>query len=173
MAPVGPVARLLAQIIVPVIAVVAKAIPEAYAQALANARKTGVKAAASEASSSSSSSSNNGGDNSSSSFNPLASMQTKNRIGKEEAMAILNIAPVDVEKDPQKILQQYEKYMNANQISNGGSFYLQSKIFRAKEMLEEYIQDQHQQQQQGSSKSSSTSSSSSSSSSSSPPSPSS
>jgi import inner membrane translocase subunit TIM16 len=41
---VGPFARLLAQIVVPVVAVLARALPAAYAQALQNARKAGVDA---------------------------------------------------------------------------------------------------------------------------------
>jgi import inner membrane translocase subunit TIM16 len=42
---VGPFARLLAQLVVPVVAVLARALPAAYAQALQNARKAGVDAA--------------------------------------------------------------------------------------------------------------------------------
>lgn len=42
---VGPLARLLAQLVVPVVAVLARALPAAYAQALQNARKAGVDAA--------------------------------------------------------------------------------------------------------------------------------
>jgi hypothetical protein len=41
----GPFVRLLAQIVVPVVAVLARALPAAYAQALQNARKSGVSAA--------------------------------------------------------------------------------------------------------------------------------
>lgn len=41
---VGPLARLLAQLVVPVVAVLARALPAAYAQALQNARKAGVDA---------------------------------------------------------------------------------------------------------------------------------
>jgi import inner membrane translocase subunit TIM16 len=44
MAPLGPLARLVAQVIVPVVAVLARAIPAAYAQALQNARKSGMDA---------------------------------------------------------------------------------------------------------------------------------
>lgn len=40
----GPLARLLAQLVVPVIAVLARAIPAAYQQALQNARKSGMDA---------------------------------------------------------------------------------------------------------------------------------
>jgi hypothetical protein len=42
---IGPLARILAQLVVPVIAVLARAIPAAYGQALQNARKAGVGAA--------------------------------------------------------------------------------------------------------------------------------
>jgi hypothetical protein len=43
---VGPIARILAQIVVPLVAVLARAIPAAYQQALQNARKGGVDAQA-------------------------------------------------------------------------------------------------------------------------------
>eukprot|EP00977_Amphora_coffeiformis_P022840 scaffold11639_cov172-Amphora_coffeaeformis.AAC.17 len=42
MAPLGPLARLFAQLVVPVVAVLARAIPAAYSQALQNARKSGI-----------------------------------------------------------------------------------------------------------------------------------
>ena len=46
----GPLARLLAQVVVPVVAVLARAIPAAYAQALRNARTSGAAAEAAKAS---------------------------------------------------------------------------------------------------------------------------
>ena len=39
------------------------------------------------------------------------------------------------------ILQQYDRYFQANAVEKGGSFYLQSKIYRAKEMLDDYIKE--------------------------------
>ena len=42
---------------------------------------------------------------------------------------------------PSKTLQQYEKYFAANDVSKGGSFYLQSKIHRAKEQLDEFLKE--------------------------------
>ena len=36
--------------------------------------------------------------------------------------------------------QQYEKYFGQNDPAKGGSFYLQSKIYRAKEALEKEIE---------------------------------
>jgi len=40
--------------------------------------------------------------------------------------------------------QQHDKYFEANAVQRGGggSFYLQSKFVRAKELLEEYEKDQ-------------------------------
>jgi hypothetical protein len=45
MAPLGPLARILAQVVVPVIAVLARALPAAYAAAVQNAKKNGAQAA--------------------------------------------------------------------------------------------------------------------------------
>jgi hypothetical protein len=45
MAPLGPLVRLLAQMVIPVVAVLARALPAAYAQALQNAKKAGVDGA--------------------------------------------------------------------------------------------------------------------------------
>jgi hypothetical protein len=41
---IGPIVRILAQLVVPVVAVLARALPAAYGQALSNARKAGVDA---------------------------------------------------------------------------------------------------------------------------------
>lgn len=50
----------------------------------------------------------------------------------EEAMQILNIDKVD----PEKVKKNYEHLFNVNDKTKGGSFYLQSKIVRAKERLD-------------------------------------
>jgi import inner membrane translocase subunit TIM16 len=42
--------------------------------------------------------------------------------------------------------QQYERYFAANAVEKGGSFYLQSKIYRAKEQLDEFIQEKENEQ---------------------------
>jgi Pam16 len=52
--------------------------------------------------------------------------------------------------------QQYDRYMASNDPKKGGSFYLQSKVYRAKELLDEFqremreeeLQQQEQQQEQ-------------------------
>ena len=49
------------------------------------------------------------------------------------------------------LLQQYEKYMEANDVSKGGSFYLQSKVYRAKEMLDDFNKEMREQDRQNAS----------------------
>ena len=41
--------------------------------------------------------------------------------------------------------QQFERYFEANDVSKQGSFYLQSKIYRAHEMLMEFQAEKHKQ----------------------------
>lgn len=50
----------------------------------------------------------------------------------EEAMQILNVEKLDSEK----VKKSYEHLFTANDKAKGGSFYLQSKIVRAKERLD-------------------------------------
>ena len=69
---VGPFARILAQLVVPVVAVLARALPAAYAQALQNARKAGGAAAADAAAS--------------------APIFGKKVMSQQEALQILNLA---------------------------------------------------------------------------------
>jgi mitochondrial import inner membrane translocase subunit TIM16 len=118
---VGPLARLLAQVIVPVIAVLARALPAAYAQALQNARKNGTAAAAATADSSS---------------------LLRKTMARSEALQILNLT--ETEATAEAIQRQYEKYMAANEVKpgTGGSFYLQSKVYRANELLSDFKKQQ-------------------------------
>jgi import inner membrane translocase subunit TIM16 len=37
--------------------------------------------------------------------------------------------------------QQFDKYFAANAVGRGGSFYLQSKVYRAKQLMDEYLAD--------------------------------
>lgn len=39
--------------------------------------------------------------------------------------------------------------MASNDISKGGSFYLQSKVYRAKELLDEFQREKRMEEQQG------------------------
>lgn len=53
---------------------------------------------------------------------------------KEEAIKILNIKSTD-EISSKLIMDQFEKYMESNNPEKGGSFYLQNKVYYAKEFL--------------------------------------
>jgi hypothetical protein len=77
---VGPLARLLAQVIVPVIAVMARALPAAYAQALQNARKAGVSAST-----------------------EAAAPVFGKRISRSEALQVLNVTEQELAADPELI----------------------------------------------------------------------
>jgi import inner membrane translocase subunit TIM16 len=122
---IGPLGRIIAQIIVPAIAIMAKTLPAAYAAALENARKSGT---ANEGS--------NAGD---ASRNMGASFLGKARMSKDEALMVLNLTESDATVEA--VNRQYERYFESNKVENGGSFYLQSKIYRAKELLDEYVKE--------------------------------
>jgi len=123
---VGPLARLLAQLVVPVIAVLARALPAAYAQALQNARKAGV---------------------SHEEATKAASQMLRKTLSKTEALQILNLS--ETEATAEAIQKQFDRYMKANEVKDGsGSFYLQSKVYRAKELLDEFQKEQRMQDKQ-------------------------
>ncbi|OCK86312.1 cochaperone Pam16 [Lepidopterella palustris CBS 459.81] len=55
----------------------------------------------------------------------------------EEACKILNVAPPKGGKaDMEKVMERFKKLFDLNEPKNGGSFYLQSKILRARERIE-------------------------------------
>lgn len=56
-----------------------------------------------------------------------------NEMALEEAMQILNVDKLD----PELIEKNYKHMFEANDRKNGGSFYIQSKIYRAKERLDQ------------------------------------
>ena len=130
----GPLGRIIAQSVVAGIAIIARTLPAAYAAALENARKSGT---ANEASSST---------------DPLkkgASFLGKARMSKDEAYMVLNLTEEEVSKDVSAIQRQYDRYFAANAVENGGSFYVQSKVYRAKELLDEYVNETKGQQNVG------------------------
>ena len=49
-------------------------------------------------------------------------------------MEVLNLK--EAEASRKAVARQYDKYFAANDVAKGGSFYLQSKVFRAKEALD-------------------------------------
>lgn len=62
-------------------------------------------------------------------------------INLEEAMRILNVEKQD---DVQIIEKNYKHLMEVNDRTKGGSFYIQSKVFRAKERLDAELLAQKQ-----------------------------
>lgn len=60
-------------------------------------------------------------------------VMNKGAMDKQQALEILNVE--DGASDDE-IQQNYDKFFTANDPAKGGSFYLQSKIFRAKEFLD-------------------------------------
>ncbi|XP_062293975.1 mitochondrial import inner membrane translocase subunit tim16 [Scomber scombrus] len=62
----------------------------------------------------------------------------------QEAQQILNISTLT----PEEIQKNYEHLFKVNDKSTGGSFYLQSKVVRAKERLDEELSIQTDQQKQ-------------------------
>lgn len=66
-----------------------------------------------------------------------AAQNIRSGITVEEAQQILNVSKLD----PEEIRQKYEHLFNANDKSKGGSFYLQSKVVRAKERLDQELEN--------------------------------
>ncbi|KAL9184134.1 hypothetical protein ACHAXT_002220 [Thalassiosira profunda] len=122
----GPLGRIIAQGVVAGIAVLARALPAAYAAALQNARKSGADKAAEEAA------------------RKGASFLGKARMAKDEALMVLNLA--EGEATAEAVQKQYDRYFEANKVEKGGSFYLQSKVYRAKELLDEYVKEKNAEQ---------------------------
>ena len=141
----GPIVKVVAQAAVMGVTILLRAIPAAYGAALQNARKSGVDAASQSAK------------------NTTTTIFGSKRMELDEALLILNIekknllsttssssstATTSTTSTTEQIQNQYNKYFQANSVEKGGSFYLQSKIYRAKEMLDEYVKEQQQLKEQ-------------------------
>ena len=103
--------RIIAQMVVNGVMMVGKAAVQAYQQALANAKSPGAHNAVKNA--------------------------VKKRMNYDQALQVLNIEKEAV--SVKLVKEQYEKYYNMNDPTKGGSFYLQSKIFRAQESVFEEL----------------------------------
>ncbi|KAG0267521.1 hypothetical protein BGZ95_002833, partial [Linnemannia exigua] len=113
--------RVIAQIIVMGSQVVGKAFMEAYRQAAANAAKNGGHHAKS----------GSGGSKAAA----ADAVTRKTGMSVDEAMNILNITK-DADMDYIVVQVNYQHLHKVNDKAAGGSFYLQSKVVRAKERLE-------------------------------------
>ena len=62
---------------------------------------------------------------------------TKTPMTREESLKILNYQETTPKEklDPKDIMQKFEKYFESNDQKKGGSFYVQSKVYFAKEEL--------------------------------------
>ncbi|ESR50202.1 mitochondrial import inner membrane translocase subunit tim16 [Citrus sinensis] len=109
-------ARIIAQLIVMGSGIMARAVVQAYRQALANASKSGVA---------------------------QETVQNIRRASKmmaePEARQILGVTE---QSSWEEILKKYDNLFEQN--AKNGSFYLQSKVHRAKECLETVYQKKHQ-----------------------------
>lgn len=56
-------------------------------------------------------------------------------IQLDEACKILDMEPGSKDLTPEKVMQKYDYLFNVNSKDKGGSFYLQSKVYYAKERL--------------------------------------
>lgn len=101
--------KFLAQILINGASVVVRAMVQAYQQAIVNAKGAGGAQQA------------------------MKTMARRNKMTTNEAMEIL-----EIEGTPtiESITAKYDKYFAANDPAKGGSFYLQSKVYRARERLE-------------------------------------
>ena len=125
---IGPVVKIVAQLAAVGAMVLARALPAAYAKALQNAKKGGAGAASA-----------------------TESILDKNKLQISEALQIMNIGS-ESEVTVEIVQKQYEKYFAANDVKVGGSFYLQSKIYRSKELLDEFIKEKRQEEKEASGK---------------------
>ena len=159
----GPIVKIIAQAVVMGISVLARAIPAAYGAALQNAKKGGIDTA-------------KAGENimgrkrmkldealmilNLEKDQVTADSVKKVRVGVEwdkicvywwmyeQVGSLLFVVSLFVIIFVSIIntTQQYERYFAANAVEKGGSFYLQSKIYRAKEQLDEFIQEKENEQ---------------------------
>ncbi|KAK8827983.1 Pam16p, TIM16 [Blastocystis sp. ATCC 50177/Nand II] len=64
---------------------------------------------------------------------PVQDFSLRKGISIPESLQILNMKREDV--NPTSLSEQFDKYFSANDPKTGGSFYLQSKVYRAHEAL--------------------------------------
>lgn len=124
----SPVRRIyMAKYIVQIIVLGTQAIGKAFAQALRQEIQASQAAAASRR-----------GVNRPGSSSDSRTAAENMRLGMslEEARQILNVPP---NAKPEDVTKNYEHLFSINEKSKGGSFYIQSKVFRAKERLDEEL----------------------------------
>lgn len=101
----GPFIRMVVQLVIPI----GRALATAYQQALSNARREGANAA-------------------------RESLKRAKGMTEGEAIEILNLSETDA-KNAAAVEESFRRIFDANDPKNGGSFYLQSKVYRAHQCL--------------------------------------
>jgi import inner membrane translocase subunit TIM16 len=130
---VNPLTKFVGQIVLGATRVFSQAFSKAYAkEAAKNAGTAGAKSAG--AAGAAGANSGGAGSGASSSSSSSSSSRGK-RMQPDEAYRILSIEADSA--DPKIIHQNYLKLFTINDVSQGGSFYLQSKVFRAKQTLDD------------------------------------
>ncbi|TPX34009.1 hypothetical protein SmJEL517_g03248 [Synchytrium microbalum] len=104
--------RIISQVVFLGAQILGRAFVEAYKQAAANAAKNAATNAASRS---------------------ADAITRTTGMTIEEAAQILNVKR---EANLEEVMKKYEHLFKSNEPSTGGSFYIQSKVFRARERLE-------------------------------------
>ncbi|KAF8466443.1 mitochondrial import inner membrane translocase subunit tim-16 [Kalaharituber pfeilii] len=66
-----------------------------------------------------------------------------NSITLDEACRILNVKPPhNGETNMEDVMERFKRLFDQNDPKKGGSFYLQSKVFRARERIEDWVKEQ-------------------------------
>lgn len=107
-------ARVIAQLIVNGAAIFSRAFYTAYQQAIRNAKAGGATQAAKTAS--------------------------RLKMRPDEALKILSMEKHELNN--KALIERYTKLFDLNDPTKGGSFYLQSKIYRSKEVLEKVLEEE-------------------------------
>eukprot|EP00518_Triparma_eleuthera_P001218 CAMPEP_0182457446 /NCGR_PEP_ID=MMETSP1319-20130603/3008_1 /TAXON_ID=172717 /ORGANISM="Bolidomonas pacifica, Strain RCC208" /LENGTH=132 /DNA_ID=CAMNT_0024655919 /DNA_START=325 /DNA_END=719 /DNA_ORIENTATION=+ len=123
----GPVLRILGQVAAMAVGVFGRAFVTAYQQAVAQAKQGKGAAQAAEAAA-------------------KAAGVKKNQMNLGQACQILNITESEI--NPATVAKQYDRYHSANAVDNGGSFYIQSKVYRAKEMLDMHMREMEERKRE-------------------------
>ena len=69
-------------------------------------------------------------------------------LSLSEACQILNVKPPKRgEADMAYVTERFKQLFDANEVANGGSFYLQSKVLRARERIEREMRDREEERE--------------------------
>mmetsp|Transcript_2826 Transcript_2826/g.4040 ORF Transcript_2826/g.4040 Transcript_2826/m.4040 type:complete len:121 (-) Transcript_2826:208-570(-) len=117
----GPLGKFIAQVVVVGVSIFSRAFVAAYQQAVHKAKDGSALREAADA------------------------VRGKKKVSVQEAIQILNLSK-SKKLDAAEVQMQYEKYFENNDVAKGGSFYLQSKVFRAKESLDKELAKQTKDQ---------------------------